>query len=332
MKRFALSAAVAAAFLSGPVLRADTFLLIVSGLGGDEGYSERFHDWSVSVLEAATEDGIPSDNVVYLAEDPGLDEERIQGESRKENVEAALRGLLGRAGVDDQIWIVLFGHGSERGGHTRFNLPGPDMTDADFAALLEGAPVKTVAFVNASSSSGSFVPTLSAAGRVIVTATRSGSERHAPTFGGFFSQAFTDGLADVDKDERVSLLEAFNYARVEVERDYRDSGRLPTEHALLDDNGDGEGSLEPTIGGADGSLASRLFFARGAEIDPDASPRTAALLAEKDDLEDRIASLRAQKDGLDEGLYLKELQTLLLALAENREAIDATQAEQPDED
>ena len=210
MSRFALSTAVlsatvAAALLSGAVLRADTFLLIVSGLGGDEAYSERFHDWSMGILEAATEDGIASDKIIYLAEDPGIDEERIQGESRKENVEAALQRLLGRAGADDQLWIVLFGHGSQRGDRTRFNLPGPDMTDADFAALLEGAQVKTVAFINASSSSGSFLPTLSAEGRVIVTATRSGSERHAPTFGGFFSQAFADGLADVDKGRFLTV-------------------------------------------------------------------------------------------------------------------------------
>jgi len=330
VRRLVLLATVAVVLWSGAAARAETFVLIVSGLGGEEIYSERFHDWSVRVLDAATKDGVAPDRMIYLAEDPTVDEERIDGVSRKENVEAELRRLLSRASSEDQLWILLFGHGSQRDGHTRFNLPGPDITGADFAALLEGAPVGTLAFVNASSSSGSFLPTLSAANRVIVTATRSGSERLAPNFGGFFSQAFVDGLGDVDKDERVSLLEAFNYARVEVERDYRDSGRLPTEHALLDDNGDGEGSLEPSITAADGGLASRLFFARGTEAS-DASPEIAALLAEKDDLEDRIVSLRAQKDSLPEDLYLEELQTLLVALAENREATDALQVENPDD-
>lgn len=331
MRRFALSATVAAVLWSGAAARAETFVLIVSGLGGEEIYSERFHDWSVRVLDAATKDGVAPDRMIYLAEDPTVDEERIDGVSRKENVEAELRRLLSRASSEDQLWILLFGHGSQRDGHTRFNLPGPDMTDADFAALLEGAPVGTLAFINTSSSSANFLPTLSAIDRVIVTATRSGSERLAPSFGGFFSQAFANGLGDVDKDERVSLLEAFNYARVEVERDYRDSGRLPTEHALLDDNGDGEGSLEPSIAAADGGLASRLFFSRGTEAS-DASPEIAALVAEKDDLEDRIVSLRAQKDSLPEDLYLEELQTLLVALAENRETMDALQGESHDDD
>ena len=301
--------------------RPDTFLLIVSGVGGEESYSQSFYDWSKTIFEAASAAGIASDNITYLAEDPARDPVRIREISSKENIQAVLAEILAKAGEDDELWVILFGHGSSRRGQSRFNLPGPDMSDEEFAVALENARVKTLAFVDTSSASAGFLSALSSEGRVIVTATRSAAERLAPIFGAVFAEAFVGGVADVDKDERVSLLEAFRYARIEVERRYRDDGRLLTEHALLDDNGDGEGSLEPAVEGLDGSLASRVFFARSAELDADASLQLASLLEEKERLEVRIGELRRQKDSLEEDVYLQELETLLLALARTSEDI-----------
>lgn len=299
----------------------DTYLLVVSGVGGEESYSQSFYEWSLALLDAALEAGVKPENLIYLAEEPDRNPDRIRGESTRENVSQAVAELVEQAGEMDQLWIVLFGHGSARNGQNRFNLLGPDMNETDFASLLAGASARTLSFVNASSSSAGFVPALSSPNRIVVTATRSDSERHATRFGEFFSKAFSNGEADVDKDDRVSLLEAFNYARIEVDRDYRDAGLLPTEHALLDDDGDGEGSLEPSQEGGDGRLASRTFLARGAEGQAMTSPELAKLLEQREALEDRIAVLRSQKESLDEGLYLEELEELLLALARKGEAI-----------
>jgi hypothetical protein len=185
--------------------------------------------------------------------------------------------------------------------------------------------VKNVVVANASSASGDFVRLLSAPGRTIVTATRSASERHATVFGRFFSESFADNRADVDKDERVSLLEAFDYARSAVGRSFESDGRMATEHALLDDNGDRNGSIQPAAqGDGDGRVASRLFL--GGVVEAGGSPELQQLRARKDELEDRIADLRARRASLDEQLYLEELETLLLDLARTNEEIDRTAA------
>ena len=143
------------------------------------------------------------------------------------------------------IFVTLIGHGSFAGGTARFNLPGPDLSAADFNAMLQKLPTKQIVFVNTSSSSGPFVEALSGPGRTIVTATRNGAEQYATLFGGFFVDALTSDAADADKNKRVSVLEAFNYAKAEVARAYEREGLLATEHALLDDNGDKEGSQAP---------------------------------------------------------------------------------------
>lgn len=314
-------AALAVAAATAAPASAATHLLVISGLGGEESYSTSFHDWSVALVSSAVASGIPADNVMYLAEDPARDPERIDGESRKEAIEAALQKMGAAAGEQGELWLVIFGHGSTRGDQTTVNLPGPDLSGAELAAILDRLPVEKVVIANTSSASGDFVRDLSAPGRAVVTATRAATERHAPTFGGFFSEGFTDNRADVDKDRRVSLLEAFDYARLAVARSFESDGRMATEHPLLDDNGDRAGSLEPKAAGeTDGVIASRLFL--GSETTRIAgSPELDRLLARKDELEDRIAQLRAQRSSHDEELYLRELEALLLDLARTNEAI-----------
>jgi hypothetical protein len=301
---------------------AATHLLVISGLGGEESFSKSFHEWSTSLIDSAVASGVPEANVVYLAEDPARDAERIDGAARKETIESTLLKMGESAGTGGELWIVIFGHGSARGDEATINLPGPDLSGSELAAMIERLPVERVAIANASSASADFVERLSGPGRAIVTATRSISERHAPTFGGFFSEGFKDQRADVDKDERVSLLEAFDYARIAVARAFEEDGRMATEHPMLDDNGDRKGSLEPkATGDADGLLASRLFL--GSESTPGASsPELDQLRAKKNELEGRIAELRAQRSGHEEEVYLRELEALLLDLARTNAEIE----------
>ena len=303
-----------------------THLLVVSGLGGDEVYGEAFHRWSLAVLDGALEAGLPASDLAYLAAEPVRDSERIDGESRATVIASTLREMAARAGEDGELWLVMFGHGSTRGAEPTVNLPGPDLSGGELAALLDELRVKRVVVVNASSASGDFVRLLSGPGRAIVTATRSVTERHAPVFGGFFSEAFKDGGADVDKDRRVSLLEAFEYARAAVERSFAGDQRLATEHALLDDNGDGSGSMTPAReGDGDGVVASRLFLGAGSARAAALSPELARLALRKGELEDRVAELRGRKDSLDETLYLEELESLLLDLARTNAEIERLQ-------
>jgi hypothetical protein len=295
------------------VLRA--FLLIVVGLAGDPEHGELFHKWGTALAEASAKVGVTRERLVYLA-DAKEEGGRPDGRATREEIEKALAAFAKAATADDVVYVVLFGHGSYDGQTARFNLPGRDMTPGEFNALIRRLPTRHVVFVNTSSSSGPFVEELSAPGRTIITATRSGAEQFTTLFGGYFVEAFSIDSADADKNGRISMLEAFQYARTEVARAYEREGLLATEHALLDDNGDKTGSQTPSPTGADGKLAAGLSLGSAADAAPlPADPRLRALYLERRDLERRVESLRLLKDSVPPAKYASELERLVTDLA-----------------
>ena len=309
--------------------RGNSHLIIISGLSGEQKYRDFFRDWALILIDAAEGTmGVAPASITYLAEEVEVAPQRVDGRSTAETIEATLRDLSSRAAPGDRIAIVLIGHGSARNGESRINLPGPDLTAADFARLLDLFPRQTIALVNTASASGDFVAALSGSNRAIITATRDGRQDNETVFAGYFVQAYSQDGADLDKDERVSLLEAYEYAVREVQRFYDDSGRLRTETALLDDNGDAEGSHEPDPAAGDGSLARGFFLAgspvgaagqpAGAESD---DPELRALHENKISLEQRIEELRRIKETMDPEVYMTELEALLVDLALTERAI-----------
>ena len=300
--------------LAAPASAEEAHLLIVAGIGGEQEYSDSFHKWA-SALQTAAEKkgGIPRAHITYLGEKPEREPGRIAARSTRENVEQALVKFAQQARPGDTVAIVLFGHGSALSGESRFSLPGPDMAAADFARLLQPLAAQRIVFVNASSASGDFQKPLQGPNRVVITATKSGMERNESVFGEHFSAAFAADVADADKSGSVSFLEAFEYAQRQVAEVYQKSNRLQTEHAVLED-------------GQKGALA-RVTFLRGdttaAEASEGGDPRVIALERERRALEDKVALLKARKDTLAADAYEKELEKLLLELAEKSEAIRA---------
>ena len=309
-----------------PVAAQESHLLVIRGISGDPAYAERFHEWSSLLVAAAVESGVDPSNITYLAEDPSAFP-GVDGESRKEEVESAFAALTTRMSDGDHLTVVLIGHGSYRDGEARFNLPGPDLSAPDFGGLLDQIP-GTVAFVNASSASGGFTQALSAPERVVITATREG-ERNLSRFGEHFAAAYNGAAADLDKNGRVSLLEAFEYARREVTRSYESTNNLVSEHASLDDNGDGKGSDDAgTTGDAlDGAVARRTFLGPGRIATATTAEGPAAadsvgqrLIRERNALEDRIARLRERRELMEPDEYQAQLEDLLVELGlKNRE-------------
>ena len=91
----------------------DSHLLIVGGLGGAPHYSDQFHAWATRLLDAAADRyKLSAEQMIYLAERPDRDPERIDGRSTRENVEAAIAELAARARPNDKVFIFLIGHGS----------------------------------------------------------------------------------------------------------------------------------------------------------------------------------------------------------------------------
>jgi hypothetical protein len=319
----ALRAALCAIVIAIPV-RAQTHVLIVTGASGEAKYATSFHAASSSLIDAlVTKHGLAADDITYLAEDPSRDAARIDGKSTKDEVGRAIARMSNRARAGDRVLLVLIGHGSHSGSDARFNLPGPDLTAAELAVMLAPLKAMQVAVVNAASASGDFLPVLSAKNRVVITATKSSYERNETLFPRHFVAAFATAGADTNKDERVSLLEAFNYAKREVAREYDTETRLLTEHAMLDDDGDRRGSAQPDPQSGEGSLARRFIIggARVASSTSGESNASSALVARKAQLEAQVDSLRRRKDSMPADAYERDLERLLLELARVSQAI-----------
>jgi hypothetical protein len=303
-------------------------VIVITGLSGGPDYAQRFGRWAGEFVGAAEKRwSVPRSSIAYLSEDSTR--AGVTGRSSRAGIEAAVAAVAERARPDDIVLILILGHGTAQGGEARLNLPGPDMSATDFAKLLDRLSAQRVALINAASASGDFVAPLSGKNRTIVTATRSGGEKNETIFGEYFVHAFAGEGADADKDGQVSLLEAFNYARHEVARFYQSENRLQTEHALLDDNGDGEGSREPDPSTGDGATARRFVLARTQVAGADAEssdPALAPLFAQRRQLEEQVATLRGRKASMDSTAYETELEHLLVELATMNQQIRAKES------
>jgi hypothetical protein len=221
-----------------------------------------------------------------------------------------------------ELWLVFIGHGTFDGKEARFNMRGPDVSASELATWLQPFS-RPLAVVNTASASAPFVNKLSATNRVIISATRSGHEQNFTRFGRYFAEAIGNSEADLDKDGQVSLLEAFLMASRHATEFYKVEGRLATEHALIDDNGDGLGTPADWFRGlratkkpkenspVDGLLAQQFHLLR--------SDAEATLSSEKrvrrDALERAVLLHREKKGQLSEDDYYGELERLLLDLA-----------------
>jgi hypothetical protein len=282
-------------------------VIAASGLSGEPAYRAIFEAALATLVDSARARWqVPDSNMVVLAEDASTTRLRATGRATKAELAQAFVRLSRRVAPGDVVLVFLVGHGSGEGPDSRVSLPGPDATAADFAGWLAGLSKQTVVFVNAASASGDFVGALAGPRRVIVTATRTAYERNESRFATPFVRGLTSGEADADKDGRVSVLEAFAYARREVARAYEAEHAILTEHAVLSDS----------------ALARSVAFGSGQGRGP-TNPRAAALVAQRAELEAKVLALRARKDQMPASAYEAELERLLVQVAEKTRAIRA---------
>lgn len=297
-------AAMASACAALPAAAQRTHVLIVSGLSGDPAFKRAFQQTATSVRDAArTKWGVSDSSLIVLTED-SLPTPLSRGRSTKEAVGRAFTTLSTRTQPGDVLMVLLLGHGSGEGPGSKVNLPGPDATAAEYAGWLSGFAKQSVVFVNAATGSGDFVEVLRAPGRIVVTATRSAVEKNESLFAGVFAKALAGDESDADKDGRVSVMEAFQFTTREVAKSYETSGKMQTEHARLSDS----------------TKARTVSFGKSTVS---SDPRVAALIAERQALESKVADLRAKKSTMDAAAYDKELERLLLEIAEKSAAIRA---------
>jgi hypothetical protein len=305
-----------------------TYTLIVVGIGGTAEYRESFHAEASSIYEAlTTQHGLAREDVIYLGERVETAPNMISDVSTRANVLQVLGEIAQKAGPTDRLLVILIGHGTDQGNEVQFNVSGPDLTPTDFELASVAFPSQALALVHTGSASGGWVQPLAAPNRIVIAATRTAREQNATEFGQFFAAALAGEGADLDHDERVSLLEAFLYARDEVARHYQEENEMLTEHAVLDDNGDGTGSTDAGPEGPDGVLAST--FALGgpraaATAQTSDDPVLQRLYGEREAIQRQIDELRVVRSALTEDQFLERMEPMLIELAlKNREIREA---------
>jgi hypothetical protein len=301
---------VALALFAAMAAHASTYYVTVSGLGGEADYVQRFKMWADDIDSSLKKAG--GDSHVVTLENPTRDALRSK-----------LTEIAREAKPADNLVLMLIGHGTYDGTDYKFNLTGPDITGAELAILLDKIPATRQCVVNMTSSSGGSIDFLRRANRVVITATKTGTEKNATVFARYWADALRDPAADTDKNETISALEAFRFAQTKTAAFYDTQKRLATEHAVLEDTGKGEAEKDPQPDKGEGKLAAMFPMVRlGANAAAARDPAKRPLLARKEQLEQAIDKLKYDKAALPAEQYKQQLTQLLLELAKTQEAID----------
>jgi Caspase domain len=284
------------------------FALILVGAGGEPEYAQQFEKWTTELKSA-------------LSEDFGFDAQKVLvvQNAKAADVRNTFAQLKSQMDANNVLFVFFIGHGSFDGKESKFNLVGPDIAASEYNTLLSALPTKRVVVLNMASASGEFVKSLSAKGRIVITATKSGQETNATRFPGFFIAALKAPDADTDQDGHTSVLEAFVYANRLTADFYNRAGRLATEHALLDDNGDGVGREKAEAG--EGLLARATYLDSLSIDEAAATAATGRLLKERTRLEGEIEQLIARKRTMPEAEYESTLERLFIELAKVNRSI-----------
>jgi hypothetical protein len=292
-------------------LRAETFYFTVAGLGGEPEYDARFSGWAKDL-----------DKLLHEVEPHAKIKTLYGAEATRANVEAYLREVAKDSKPDDSLVLMLIGHGTADEFDYKFNLPGPDLSAGQLAALLDKISAHQLV-VNMTSASGASIAVLEKPKRVLITATKSGTEKNATVFARYWIEGMRDPSADVDKNEIVTALEVFKYAEDKTAKFYETQKRLSTEHPLIEDAGKGEGVKTPSAENGEGLTATRFAVLHlGASAAQSRDPAKLQLLKQKEQLEAAIDDLKYRKASMAVQEYRVQLNELLLELARTQEALD----------
>lgn len=294
---------------AAPATTGGRYAVVIEGVSGDDTYAKQHRAWldgMVSALKGKL--GFDPSHVTVLAETPGAGEEK----STAEVVKTTFAKLSKTVKPSDLLFVMLIGHGTGEGADIKFNLVGPDLTVQEWNTILQPVPGRLV-FVDATSSSFPFLKGLAAPGRVIVTATRSVSEKFHTVFADGFVKAFTTDAADLDKNGRVSLWEAFAYASKQAEAHYEQDQHLSTEHALIDDAGAGTG--RDATAQESSSAPASLTYLDTVATPTSSDPAMQSLYDRQRALTDQIEALRRQRASMVPEQFDRAFEPLATSLA-----------------
>ena len=305
LRRTAALVVAFCATVSVRAAQAAPYYVTVAGLGGEPDYEQRFTALAKDLdklFKAAA-----SDAHVYTF---------TGSDATKAHLTDTLGQIAREAKPEDEFTLILIGHGSYDGEEYKFNLPGPDISGVDLAILCDRIPAKRQLIVNTTSASGGSIGALQKAGRIVIAATKAGTEKNATVFARYWVDALRDGTADTDKNDDITALEAFQFADRKTAAFYESQKRLATEHAVFEDTGKKEAVRAASTESGEGQLASSFILLRlGAAQKAASDPAKRALLDKKEELERKIDLLKYRKAAMSADDYKRQLSDALLELA-----------------
>lgn len=284
--------------------------VIISGASGGEKYAEQMTTWRNDLRTTFVSRYQFKPEFVKVL----VDESSAAGDkSTADNVRKVFAEIKKTATKDDAIFVILLGHGTYDGDVAKFNLVGPDLTAKDWSDLLNGIPGH-MTVVNTTEASFPFLESLTARGRIVITATDSAAQKYATVFPEYFVKAIKEASTDLDKNGRTSIYEVFQAASAAVKQYYEQRGQLTTERALLDDNGDGKGR-EASAEGPDGGVA-RIAYLDSEVVPANANPELAALIKRRQALEQQAEEHKQLKGVMPDAEWQSQFEKMMLELAQ----------------
>jgi hypothetical protein len=287
-------------------------ILVIVGSPGEPKYEAGFNKAADTWKEAAKVAGAAL-TLVGVDADGNL--------SDKDQVSQWIQGLDKHEAAP--AWIVYIGHGTYNRRDAYLNVRGPDISATELGGWL---PVmdRTLIFIHGGSASSPFLKAMAGKNRIILSATRNPDEINYARFGEYFAQIISTTDGDIDQDGQTSLLEAFLTTADRVDAFYKETGRLPSEHALIDDNGDALGTPPDWFRGirvtkrAKGGEDPDGFHAHQIALIPSELEKklTPEQRLQRDSLEEELENLRKRKNDLDEDEYYAALEGILQQLSD----------------
>ncbi len=310
--RAAICLCFAALFLAAAPARAGIYYVTVSGLGGEPDYEQRFTAMANDLDRLLKASGSEA-HVFTLS----------GAQATRGQMTETLGQVAKQARPEDDFVLILIGHGSFDGVEYKFNLVGPDISGAELASLCDHIPSRRQLIVNTTSASGGSIGALEKPGRAVIAATKTGTEKNATVFARYWVEALHDPTADLDKNDAISALEAFEYADRKTAAFYDSQKRLATEHAVFEDTGKGQPVRAAATETGEGHLLATFTVLRiGAAQLAANDPAKRDLLAKKEELEQKIDTLKYQKAAMEQEDYKKQLTEALLELARVQGELD----------
>jgi len=226
--------------------------LVLCGLTGDAAHRTLFASTIEQLHRGLTSHhDFSPENVTILWSEPKTNQDgpaiaASRAAATREEIAVATAELQKTLQPDDALWVFAFGHAHYDGRNSWLNLPGRDVSDSELGALFAKVHCQEQLFFLTTAASGFFVKPLSQSGRIVIAATEADRELNETIFPHKLAIALAQAPPflefDLDDDGRLSLLDLYLWVTRETAQEYASNMLVATEHARIDDNGDGRGT------------------------------------------------------------------------------------------